>query len=221
MNIYSIFQSIDGEVGSQQGGFTTFIRFAGCNAACHWCDSKYAREKDCGRSMSVDEVVRKTLEIADGCKHVTITGGEPLMQSEQLYYLLLKLKGHAFISLETNGSYKIRDTINYLIDTVIMDYKTPSSKMQDMMHLDNFSNLYEGDWIKFVIADRDDYEFAVRKIEELQFDYMYMGEPKIAFSPVYGALDANSIIEWLKEDKLYDIVINVQLHKLLNIREAD
>ena len=218
MNVYSIFQSIDGEVGLQQGGITTFLRLSGCNCKCTWCDTKYAQGEDTGRTMGVNEVADEIREVASEWYHLTITGGEPLIQSDELHALLVLLGPHWVISIETNGSCPIPNKLRPMVECFVMDYKTPSSEMHTRMNLDNFRNLQSHDWIKFVIKDRKDYEFAVSKLPSIEY---LVGQRHIAFSPVYEELDATDLVNWLKEDELHHVVINAQIHKLLNLVEAD
>jgi len=215
VKIYSIFNSIDGEVNHfHQGRFTTFIRFAGCtfagdNIHCKYCDTKYAQHPDSGFDMSVNEVVKRVKEI--GCKKVTITGGEPLAQREDLYKLVMKLSSLCYsISLETNGSYACED-IN--ADSIIMDWKLSNSGIPTKyMHHEHFLYLIEDDFVKFVIGSSLDYEEALIVKKKLKKEGCVA---TFAFSPVYKKLNPTVLFGWMQKDKVFDVIINLQLHKIM------
>ena len=215
MKIYSIFPSIDGEVSEfHQGRLTTFIRVSGCNLRCSYCDTKYALSMDSGIDMNVDEVMEKVKDI--GISKVTITGGEPLLQAEELFRLTADLTRQGYeISIETNGSFPL---YGYGVGSWVVDYKLASSGEQDKMKMDIFRGLRSVDFVKFVIADRQDFNEAISVKKMLQSRLTY--QAKFAFSPVYGGMDVNILINWLLEEEVYDAIINVQLHKLLNLKES-
>ena len=222
MRIYSIFNSIDGEVTPYyQGGFTTFVRFSGCNFGknhcCSYCDTKYALELTSGREMSIEEVISNIVRLE--CDKVTITGGEPFFQRDELLQLLDQLTyNHSYrVSVETNGSYEIPELpfVRW-----IADYKCPSAgdEVVKAMDIANFLNLTKNDFVKFIIGDKKDYLFARQKMlemEELGISVTF------AFGIHSNQTTYNNLIHWLKEDKLYRVVINAQLHKLLNLVEEE
>jgi len=212
MRIYEIFTSIDGEVNSfYQGRITTFIRFSGCNLSCQYCDTKYAQDPASGEEMSVAEVVNEVKKL--GCKKVTITGGEPLYQSQEFFELTRSLwhKGHE-ISVETNGSFY---PAGYGVGSWVMDFKLPSSGCFDKMDHNNFKDLNKADWVKFVISDRNDYDTAIREMNYLRS----IGcNAMFAFSPCFGVGPQKMLVDWLIEDKEFDVVINLQLHKLMGVK---
>jgi len=211
MRIFSIFSSIEGEVSLfYQGGLTVFIRCAGCNLRCKYCDTKYALPMDSGEEMSVDEIVTKVGEF--GISRVTITGGEPLLQKE-LFELTRALWGRGYkISVETNGSM---DLIGHGVSGWVVDYKLPSSGEMSEMITEVF--LRPIDFVKFVILDRDDYEVALVVRRSL----IEKGcTAKFAFSPVYGLMDPAQLVSWLVEDRVDGAILNVQLHKLINLKES-
>lgn len=224
LNVHSIFQSISGEGGSfPQGSWCTFIRLQGCNLRCSWCDTYSSQEKGNADFMDI-------MDIADACKtteRVIITGGEPLMQHngvEELIRILLR-KGHQ-IQIETNGSFELP-----LWSPVywVVDYKCPSSGMDHKMPsihelADNIRNAnYCGAdvYLKWVVADENDLEFALMRIGELLFLH------KIKIPNLISPLDARGdklagIIERIKKDingqvLLDNIAFSVQIHKLFNL----
>ena len=213
MKIYSIFNSIDGEVNLYgQGTFTTFIRFAGCNLRCKWCDTKYAQELDSGMEMKIHEVIEQLVII--GCKKVTITGGEPLLQPDHFKILTKELWHRGYITtVETNGSFPLE---GYGVSSWVVDYKLPSSGMTNKMNLDVFTQLRANDYIKFVITDKLDYETAKSFI----FEEAGGRRAKNVFSPAHGILDPKELISWMKEDELFGVQVNIQIHKLVDTGEA-
>ncbi|KKN67689.1 hypothetical protein LCGC14_0458330, partial [marine sediment metagenome] len=187
IRINEVFTSIDGEINTfGQGRFTTFIRFSGCNLDCSYCDTKYAQVLGHGKLMSVDQIVQKVKDL--GCKKITITGGEPLIQKEGFDELTKKLWHQGFyISVETNGTIKPE---GYGIGCWIVDYKLPSSGYYHKMKDENFVDLNSGHYVKFVIADKKDYVMAKFVMDHLK----YLGcQAKFAFSPMIeiGGDDGN------------------------------
>ena len=214
MRVYSIFQSIDGEVNFyHQGRLTTFIRLAGCNLnCCSYCDTRYALKENSGKEISVKDVFNEVEKI--GCKNITIAGGEPLLQLTSLIELVSKLKKENYkISIETNGSiippYIMRLSVSY-----VMDYKLLSSGMTDKMNLKAFLRLNEKDFVKFVVKNKEDYEQA----KEVMANLKQYVNPIFAFSSIYDVLDPRELIVWMMTDKI-DGVLNLQLHKYLGLIE--
>lgn len=217
MKIYSIFKSIDGEVNHfHQGRISTFIRFSGCNLRpfCTYCDTKYALKKDSGKKMNVDQIIKEVKKL--GCKKVTITGGEPLMQFDGFLELTIALwHNGCFVSVETNGSY-ILNGIN--IGSWIVDYKLKSSGVCEtkMIPYSEFCKLNYHDFIKFVISDRDDYCQAITVMKTLRKVGCIAN---FAFSPAHSSLNPLTLMKWLDEDKINDVIINLQFHKYLGLVE--
>jgi len=217
MKIYEIFQSIDGEVNAfHQGCITTFIRLAGCCLNCTYCDTQYAMDPDSGTEMSINEIVNKVREL--GGTKVTITGGEPLMQAEELSKLTKKLWHLRFkISVETNGTLPMNLPG---VGSWVADFKLPSSGNYDKMDYDLFRHLVKLDYIKFVIMDENDYLTAIREKNYLQSIGCHAN---FAFSPMFGPQSTpineikHKLVEWLIRDKVFDAIVNVQIHKLLGV----
>ena len=158
MKINEIFKSIQGE-SSFAGIPTVFVRLAGCNLRCQWCDTKYAYDE--GVDLIVDEVIGRVN--AFGSQFVQITGGEPLLQ-EEVYELMDRLLNMDYnVSLETNGSINLSSVDKRVVK--IIDIKCPSSGESDRMDFGNINYLTKSDEIKFVINDRDDYNWAKEIID--------------------------------------------------------
>jgi len=212
MDICSIFESIDGEVNAfGQGIFTVFVRLAKCNLRCSYCDTTFSFDK--GTIMSVDDVVESIESF--GIHKVTITGGEPLLQRNEVELLLDKLilKGYN-ISIETNGSqpvipeYAFHDNVCW-----VYDYKLPSSKMQDKMNNSHFVDLRDTDYVKFVINDATDFKEAMRIHRILVNDMNCIAN--FAYSPVHDVFDPADLVKNLPSDLRDGTFINLQLHKLI------
>jgi len=214
MKINTIFRSIDGEVNFWgQGTISTFIRLQGCNLNCAYCDTEYARDPNYGAEMTVEEVLNYVGDMK--CRKVTITGGEPMLQRLELYELLEELKrARYYVSIETNGSFKLFNTATPSI-VWIADYKLPSSKMDTNMKYGHLANLRENDFIKFVVQNRNDFDVAIQAKKDLQNRGC---RARFAFSPVFEALEPSLLLNWMEEKGVFDGVLNVQLHKVLNVK---
>lgn len=215
LRIYSTFVSINGEIcEAHQGSLCTFVRFAGCNLRCSWCDTKYAQMEDSGLPCTIREVVTRVLQ--HGPRNVTITGGEPMLQKEALNLLCIELSARGFfLSVETNGSFAFDPLpqVNYVVD-----FKLPSSGEYDYMKAESpWMSLRFNDWIKFVVANHTDYETACATIDMLKRKGC---RANFAMSPVFSSLPVNRILQWLKFDRRFDVVISAQLHKLTDLNES-
>lgn len=202
MNINEIFYSIQGE-GKWTGLPNIFIRVTGCNLRCGFCDTKYAY---------VDREEKDIKEICQGikkykCKKICITGGEPLLQKDifELIDLLIK-KGYEMI-IETNGSIKVDGLLGKKNLFISMDIKCPSSKMNDKMNFENIKKLQPNDQLKFIIADKKDYDFA-RKIF-----VKYKPICNVFFQPAWGT-DTKLLTDWILDDNL-NVKLGLQLHKII------
>lgn len=200
MQISEIFRSLQGE-GIDIGLPTIFVRTAGCNLRCEWCDTKYAWEG--GKKMSVGEVKSK-IEGFEGHR-VCITGGEPLLQ-EDLLELIDSLSTHYEITVETNGSLDISELVERNLK-VSMDYKTPSSKMEGEMKKENLAFLREKDQLKFVITDGEDYEYSKQVLKK------YDPVCEVIFQAEESG-NLKEMAETVLEDDL-DVRVLPQLHKII------
>jgi 7-carboxy-7-deazaguanine synthase len=216
MIINSIFNSIDGECNNWgQGTFSTFIRFAGCNFSiegtpCSYCDTPDAQEKDAGQDMTYYEILKVVEKY--GCKKITITGGEPLMQNDFRTLLSALVTRNYQISVETNGSFSILNYFKWYKDLCwIVDYKL---QFPEKMVTEAFIFLTEKDFVKFVIADIIDLWNAVEVKKEL----VKQGcRARFFFSPLKGGIDVKTLIKTIQEHKLFDWSLNFQIHKFLKI----
>ena len=211
MRVVEIFDSINGEVtGWHQGSLTTFIRLAGCNLRCSYCDAQHAQSEKAGREMTVGEVcsfIHST--------NVTITGGEPLLQPIGLQRLVYFLIDHGFhITIETNGTIDpcVIDSWNSSAISWVVDYKPPQG---DFYWEEMKQCLVEKDWIKFVITDRKQYEHARKMVSMIREQNKLVS---LAFSPCMpGEVSAKQLMDWMIEDRLWSVLLNVQLHKIIGV----
>ncbi len=210
MKVVEIFQSIDGEAFNA-GKITNFIRLSGCNLRCNYCDTIYGQKSSDGEEMSIDDILKR---LDRGIKNITLTGGEPLLYKENAYSLLNALVEEGYnISVETNGSVNLKDYIKDFKNVAfIVDYKSPSSEMEDKMLIDNFNILRSIDCVKFVVGDRNDLETMERIYRETS---LIRGKTPIFVSPIFGKIDLVDIVEFLKERKLNDIRMQIQMHKVI------
>jgi 7-carboxy-7-deazaguanine synthase len=214
MRVYSIFRSIDGEVNLWgQGSMCTFIRLAGCNLNCNWCDTEYARDPKAGKNMSILDIMVEVQRLKS--ERVTITGGEPYEQIEELEELVHTLYHNDFlISIETNGSHEPMWCSNN--PSHVVDYKLPSSGMDGFMLDECFFRLGKSDFVKFVVRDSKDFAIATH----VRVDLIDMGcKARFAFSSVSDRLHPTLLLQWMDREELHDCILNVQLHKLLELKE--
>ncbi len=204
LNIIEIFRSVQGET-TFTGLPTTFIRLAACNLRCSWCDTPYSFSR--GGKKSIGEIVQ-TVE-ANGCRHVCVTGGEPLLQ-ENVYPLISELCDLNYtLSIETGGSLSTEKIDRRA--TVILDIKCPGSKMSHKNAWKNLDHVKINDEVKFVILDREDYAWALQVCEKWR---LFDRRIHILFSPVFGKLDPKLLVEWMLEDKI-PVRLNLQTHKFI------
>lgn len=218
MKVVEIFDSIDGE-GIRIGQPASFIRLAGCNLRCSYCDTLYAlfgEDEKCEYTeMTVAEVISK---INMNYKRVTLTGGEPLLHKESVELVRRLLENGVEVNIETNGAVDIADFSAKVGSTSNMfytiDYKLPSSGMTDKMIWNNFLNLRPYDVVKFVVGSDEDMNLTVETVKKLQKIYNEM--PHIFIGAVYGMYDAKKLVEtMLREKALKDARFQVQLHKIV------
>ncbi len=202
MRVIEHFLSLQGE-GLKIGRLTYFIRAAGCNLRCSWCDTSFSHSFDQGEEMSVPEI----LALIGDVENVCFTGGEPLEQKDAPELLSALVRAGKTVVLETNGSKDISVVPRSENIIVSMDIKCPSSGMQDRMCLSNLGLLTKKDQLKFVIADRADLDYAEEFIREHPVD------TNIIFSAV-GGLDIRALAEEVVSKKL-DVMVLPQLHKII------
>ena len=206
-----VFASIQGE--STDAGFPCiFVRLFGCNIGCSYCDQK--QDSKDNKRISIGSLISKVEKF--GIRNVCITGGEPLLQPE-IYAVIYELVGKDYkVAVETSGCVYIDPDSYNRSYKYIMDVKCPSSGVSEKNVLINLANLHSKDEVKFVIADEEDYKYA-RKVLKC-----YPTSAKILFSPVFDEdnkpLIGNELVEWLIRDRLSFVRVQIQMHKILQVR---
>ncbi|MCI0404994.1 MAG: radical SAM protein [candidate division Zixibacteria bacterium] len=203
LKVNEIYFSIQGE--SSWAGFPcVFVRLTGCNLRCVWCDTEYAFYE--GEWKSLDQIVAEVSQF--GCKLVELTGGEPLLQKES-FALVDKLVEAGFkVLIETSGSISLEKLNPEAIK--IMDVKCPGSKMAGKNRWENIDYLTPKDEVKFVLADRADYDWAVAVMRKYQMDK----KATVLFSTVFSQLEPVKVVEWILQDKL-PVRFQLQIHKFI------
>ena len=202
LKINEIFYSIQGE-SSFNGMPCIFIRLTYCNLRCSYCATEYAFYE--GKDMSIQDIIHEIQQY--DCKLVEVTGGEPLFQRgckpliNELIYL-----GYQ-VMLETGGSLPLNKIPKKVIK--IVDFKCPSSNMAKKNDWTIIKDLNSKDEVKFVIGDKDDYEWTKKKINEYN-----LNDKKILFSPVHDILDPKMLSDWILKDNL-KVRLQMQLHKYI------
>jgi 7-carboxy-7-deazaguanine synthase len=205
LTVNEIFYSIQGE-STWAGRPCVFVRLAGCDLRCSWCDTTYAFYE--GRKVTVDEVLDETRRFA--CPLVEITGGEPLLQ-EDVYDLMARLLGAGqAVVLETGGHRSIARVPAAVVK--IVDIKCPGSGEASKNEWSNLDYLASHDEVKFVVKDRTDYEFARDAIRRHDLESRVAA---VLISPVHELLEPGVLAGWMLEDRLPAARLQLQIHKYI------
>lgn len=203
LRVNEIFHSIQGE-STHAGRPCVFVRLTGCHLRCVWCDTAYAFHE--GAPMSVDAIVEQVDRF--GCSLVEVTGGEPLLQPGSIDLMrALLARGHEVL-LETSGSLPIGAVPEGV--RRIVDVKCPGSGESGRNLWSNLDELRDGDEIKFVVADRADYDWAREVVRDRGLD----DRAPVLFSAVRETLAPGDLARWVLEDRL-PVRVQVQMHKVL------
>ncbi len=228
--VAEIFSSVNGE-GPRSGQLAVFIRMSGCNLKCEYCDTKWAGgEGSDFRQMTTEEILKEVRQ--SGIFNVTLTGGEPLLQKgiEELIAVLAE-EPRIRVEIETNGSIALApliDKIGKIRGTqeekkvlyrdaaragisFNMDYKLPGSGMEHRMHPANLDMLTASDTVKFVVRDRADLTFSLEMIA----DHALTERCRVFLSPVYGEIEPEEIVNFMKEHHMNDVTLQLQIHKII------
>jgi 7-carboxy-7-deazaguanine synthase len=202
MKIQEIFSSLQGE-GKNQGKPCLFIRLAGCNLHCRWCDTPASQ--GAGMEMSLDAILEQVWRTNPS--YVCITGGEPLLQVDELERLLVSLhKRGAVIDIETNGTLDFSRLQPYA--SICMDVKCPSSG--EVSHPALLAKIRPEDSVKFVVSNESDCRYA----QDIMKTHPIKGE--VFFSPVFGT-DYAPVVKFVLTNNL-PVRFQVQLHKILGVQ---
>lgn len=203
LRLTEIFYSLQGETCTV-GWPTVFIRLTGCPLRCQYCDTAYAFSG--GNRFSIEEILAQVANYTPN--YVTVTGGEPLAQPACLFLLKQLCDQSYFVSLETSGALPINEVDSRVL--IVLDIKTPGSKECEKNDFKNLNYLKSTDQIKFVICDREDYEWSKMQLKKYQLD----SRCGVLFSASYNQLSDTVLANWILEDRL-PVRLQIQLHKYL------
>ena len=203
LRVNEIFYSLQGE-STFAGRPCVLVRLTGCQMRCRWCDTEYAFHE--GDWLSVDEVVERVIDL--DCPLAEVTGGEPLLQPGALTLLERLCERGLEVLLETGGGLDI-SSVDPRVRRIV-DVKCPGSGEAENNRWQNLDALRSTDELKFVLADRQDYEWARRLVQERRLHTVC----PVHFSPVFSSLAPAQLAAWVLEDHL-PVRLQLQLHKLL------
>ncbi|HIN19971.1 MAG TPA: radical SAM protein [Candidatus Marinimicrobia bacterium] len=203
LKINEIYYSVQGE-STHTGRPCIFIRLTYCNLRCSYCDTEYAFYE--GKDMEIAQIISEIQQW--DCNLVEVTGGEPLFQEECIDLLHELINSNYEVMLETGGSLSISDVPKKVIK--IVDFKCPSSKMEKKNLWSIVDDLQGHDEVKFVIGNREDFDWAKDKITEYSIDKICT----LLFSPTFGEIDPQLIVEWILADNL-PVRMQMQMHKMI------
>jgi 7-carboxy-7-deazaguanine synthase len=219
MHLIELYKSVQGE-SSFAGVPCIFVRFAGCNLRCAWCDSEYTFGG--GKPFTEDEVVAQ-IEALAPCKLVEFTGGEPMLHAKELLPLMRRLLDAGYeLMIETSGERPLADVPKAVHK--IVDVKCPGAgAAANSFRMENLDALTKDDEVKFVLSDRADYEFAREFIREHTLEKK---AGQILLSPAFQktpspvrtadnmAMDPRKLVDWMLEDGL-PARLSLQIHKFI------
>lgn len=205
------FISINGEA-KRAGELACFIRFAGCNLNCSYCDTKWANEKNAPYEIMSEEEIYNYIKQSK-VNNVTLTGGEPLLQEniDRLIRLLSKDKA-LNIEIETNGAVNV-EKFSQIGENVslTLDYKLPGSGMEKFMILDNYKFLTGKDTVKFVVSNKEDLDVTKKIIN----DYDLLNKVTVYISSAFGEIKPADIVEYMIENNMNQAKLQLQMHKYI------
>lgn len=205
------FVSINGE-GLLCGQLAVFIRFAGCNLDCSYCDTAWANKKNVSFELMNEKDIYDYIK-STKVKNITLTGGEPLLQDGITELLKLISKDDMLrVEIETNGSIALEAFCKIKgFSRFTMDYKLPSSNMETKMLTENFQYLTDKDTLKFVAGSMEDLEKTKYIIEKFKLS----GKTNLYISPVFGEITMDNIVDFMKDNNMNGVTLQMQLHKVI------
>ena len=204
LTVFEVYESIQGE-STHTGRPCVFVRLAACDLRCAWCDTEYAFSG--GKKMSVDDVLSEVQRF--GARVVEITGGEPMLQRDVTALMSQLLAKGYEVLLETGGHVSLEDVPDDVV--AILDVKCPGSGEADRMHWPNLDRLSPHDEVKFVIADRKDFDYACDVVA--RYD-LTARAAAVLFSPVHGVQQPAELARWILDARL-PVRLQLQAHKYI------
>ena len=219
MQITEIYKSIQGE-SSFAGLPCVFVRLTGCNLRCSWCDSEYTFSG--GQRMRVQEVIDEVEQLSPRGGLVEITGGEPMLQERELVAAIERLLEDGYtVLLETSGERPLRDVPKRVVKVV--DVKCPNSGAPDTFRMENLAALTSRDEVKFVLSDRNDYEFArdfvsrhqlAARVNAVLFSPAFRKDARGTRDASHCLLDPRELAQWMLADDV-PARLGLQIHKFI------
>ena len=206
------FVSINGE-GTRAGELAVFVRLCGCNLRCSYCDTMWANSMDAPHTEMTAEEIRSII-LETGVKNVTLTGGEPLLHPNAKELLMCLLQDDKLsVEIETNGSVCIEDFLHSENRPLFtLDYKLPSSGMEsEMCFEENLPYLEKCDTIKFVSGSEEDLRYAADLIKK----HDLCSRCHVYLSPVFGKIEPADMVEFMKQENMNGVRLQLQLHKFI------
>ena len=207
--VVEIFKSIDGE-GIRTGLPVTFIRLHGCNCRCSYCDTSYSYDSEEYRELSLHVILDEVEEC--GLDTITLTGGEPLIHEGVVELIRELLLRNFEVNIETNGSIDLQclDEFKFHPNLIItMDWKSISSNMSEKMLDSNLEKLTDNDVLKFVVGNEEDLNQMKTVLEKFHVS------ASVFVSPVFGQIEPKQIVDYLLDNNISDVRVQLQLHKII------
>lgn len=206
-----VFCSIQGE-SSDSGLPCIFIRLFGCPVGCSYCDQP--QKKDQRKRVSIERIINMVLKFK-GVKNICLTGGEPLIYDDAIPLVWELMHLGYKVSIETSGCVPIEVSVYRRSFKYVMDIKCPSSGVSEKNIFENLLHLQSNDEVKFVIADRKDYDYMKQVLQK------YPTQASILVSPMFDenqkAVIGKDLVNWIIEDKL-NVRVQIQLHKIIGVQ---
>ncbi|MFK7873627.1 MAG: radical SAM protein [Oligoflexales bacterium] len=203
LQVIEIYPSIQGE-STYTGVPCSFVRLAGCPLRCKWCDTAYGFES--GQQMSFDDIITEV--VSHNLPTVELTGGEPLAQNNSIPLMKSLVKTGIKVLIETSGSISIKEIPDEV--HIVMDLKCPDSRMSHHNDLNNLKYIKSSDDIKFVIASRNDFDWAVQMTQGHRLEE----KCHVLFSPAWGLIKPEDLVSWILEAPV-NPRLNLQTHKYI------
>ena len=203
IKIHEIYRSVQGE-STHVGRPCTFVRTSGCKLRCTWCDTAHAYHE--GSWMDIESILSEVRAL--DIPLIEITGGEP-MEQDLICDLMKAMVDEDFEVLLETGGHILCDKVPVEVRKII-DMKCPASKMDRKNHYGNLEILNKYDEVKFVIQDRNDYDWSVNLVRK----YDLIKRATVLFSPVYDLMSPSKLVEWILNSRL-DVRFQIQMHKVI------
>ena len=188
-----------------------FVRVAGCNMSCQWCDTKFSQNLREAKTYSFAQIIE---DIKNGPDVIVFTGGEPLFQKNIAFLMEFAKENKKVVVVYTNNSILIKP-FRKVVDSFSLDFKLKASGMRDRMKIKNLDFLDKKDDLKFVVANREDYEEAKKILEMKAVKSAVKRGTELYMTPASNHMDPRILARWILEDKLWNVRQGIQMHKVI------